>query len=288
MNVFISYRRKNWPLARQLKAGLRKRLNAKVFLDFQNIDQTRFKESILRNLRESHVFLLIVTEYTFAPERIHHEDDWIRIEIREALRLGIPIVVVWVDGQGIPGDIPHDIAGIREMQAVNFYPDYYAPAMLKLVSFITQVTALKPTNLIAEKEKLEATLKPIVTGLIKIQAGKLANVYELLDEFQSYLTSIEDLLFQTQPLPPSADGSEKTPLEDTQLFLADIIRQAAAAPDKVPADTPSVLPHEPLPERDPLADLDHLSSLATPDDSNAQVDPSTWLYPPRPPATNAP
>lgn len=166
MKLFVSYRRKSWGFARELKRGLRKLLKAEIFLDFQDVDETDFERSILRHLHTSDVVLVIVTEYTFS-ERIHREDDWVRREIREALRLNKPIIVVFVDGQSIPGDLPRDIADIRRKQGVNFYPEYFDAALFKLAHFIDKATPVKAADLQAEKARLEkpsslssATSKP--------------------------------------------------------------------------------------------------------------------------------
>jgi len=70
MNVFISYRHKDWGIARQIAEQLRRRVNGYVFFDERSIDQADFEKSILSHLRQSQVVVIIVTDNTFAADRI--------------------------------------------------------------------------------------------------------------------------------------------------------------------------------------------------------------------------
>ncbi len=70
MKLFISYRRAAWSFTYWLAEELGKLLDAEIFVDYSGIEETNFESALLRNLRESAVVLLIVTEHSFAPERI--------------------------------------------------------------------------------------------------------------------------------------------------------------------------------------------------------------------------
>src|SRR5690242_3214845 len=97
MKIFISYRRKSWPFIRLLAEKLSEQIKGKIFIDYTSIDATDFEQSILRHLRESDIVLVVVTEFTFATDRIHNDDDWVRREIALALELNKPIVLIRVD-----------------------------------------------------------------------------------------------------------------------------------------------------------------------------------------------
>src|SRR5262249_37105876 len=114
MKLFISYRRKSWAFTQRLDEALTAATGADIFVDYEGIDDTHFEESILRHLSESDAILLIITEYTFAPERINQPDDWVRREIVTALKLKKPIVLVAVDGlyPPPPDKLPEDIREI--------------------------------------------------------------------------------------------------------------------------------------------------------------------------------
>src|SRR5262249_12978076 len=82
--IFVSYRRKDWPIVHMLADELERRIGAKIFFD-RDVDEPDFAKSLMRNLQTARVFILIITEHTFASHRIHLEDDWIQKEIAEAL-----------------------------------------------------------------------------------------------------------------------------------------------------------------------------------------------------------
>lgn len=205
MKLFISYRRKSWPFSQRLVDELQKRIDAEIFIDYTSIDETDFEVSILRHLRESDAVLLIVSEYTFAQDRIHRDDDWVRREIREALKLHKPIVVALVDGQTIP-DIPVDIQDIKRMQRINFYQEYFDPAVTRLVEFIVKATPLELVDTIAKPAAME------VSQLTEVTLGNLIELVEtedydravfLIEElkkigYQSPVISLDDLLHDTE------------------------------------------------------------------------------------------
>jgi WD40 repeat protein len=141
MRVFISYRRKTWAFTHRLAERLRDHLQDEVFVDLDSIDEDHFEQSILRNLRESDAFLLVISEETLDPERIHREEDWVRREIAEALRLELPIVLALVDGlpPPPPGELPEDIRDVVLRQGIEFYPHYFDEGVAKLADFLRRV-----------------------------------------------------------------------------------------------------------------------------------------------------
>src|SRR6266700_2901509 len=125
MNVFISYRHKDWGIARQIAEQLRRRVNGYVFFDERSIDQADFERSILSHLRQSQVVVVIITENTFAAERIRQSDDWIRREMKEALYQGKNIVPVRINTLFPPTyQLPLDIQGIARMKSLELHPGH--------------------------------------------------------------------------------------------------------------------------------------------------------------------
>lgn len=158
--LFISYRRKSWPFTHRLAEELRERLEAEIFVDFTGVDEDNFERSILRNLRASDAMLLVVSDQTFAPDRIHRDDDWVRREIREALTHDIPIVLVCVDALLPPADLPEDIAAVRGKEGVNFYPEYWQAAVERLCAFIVKIGAAKPRKAGSAATPGDETVQP--------------------------------------------------------------------------------------------------------------------------------
>ncbi len=136
--LFISYRRKDWALTRNLVEELRARLYANVFLDIDSITETDFESTIPQNLASSDAVLLILSEYTFDPNRIHKDDDWVRREVAMALELGKPILLIGVDGRVPPpaAELPENIRQITRKQTIKFTADFFDAAVDKLVAMI--------------------------------------------------------------------------------------------------------------------------------------------------------
>ncbi|HVU15016.1 MAG TPA: toll/interleukin-1 receptor domain-containing protein [Phototrophicaceae bacterium] len=198
MELFLSYRRTNWPFAQQLANALRIFIAATLFVDYQSIDETDFEVSILGHLRKSDAVLLIVSKDTFDPARIHRDDDWVRREVREALTLKKPIVVVLVDGQLIPADIPQDIQNIRRMEGVKFYPEYFEAGVKRLADFIEKATPIRSALLDDEDETVEART-PLEDAVEALNQGDYDRALVILeglrdDCYASPVVSIVDMI----------------------------------------------------------------------------------------------
>ena len=141
MKLFISYRRKSWAFTHRLADQLGRMIQGDIFVDISGIDETDFEQSILSNLRNSDVVLLIVSEHTFAPDRIQYDDDWVRRGIALALELDKPIVLVCVEGlyPPSPDELSENIRAITRKQGINFYPEYWNAAVQRLTDFVAKV-----------------------------------------------------------------------------------------------------------------------------------------------------
>jgi hypothetical protein len=136
--LFISYRRKSWGFTHRLDEKLREKLDADIFIDYTGVADADFERSILGALRRSQAMLLVITEETFS-DRIHNDVDWVRREIREALTLDLPIVLVCVEGKLPPSGLPDDIKDIARKQGINFYPEYFTAAVDNLTQFVVKL-----------------------------------------------------------------------------------------------------------------------------------------------------
>jgi hypothetical protein len=109
--VFMSYRRGDTQWAArtlyQVLAGKYGREN--VFRDLDAVPAgARFRDLIERKIAESSVFVLLIgktwASYTDAAgrRRLELPRDPVRLEVESALRLGIPIIPVRVEGAPMP------------------------------------------------------------------------------------------------------------------------------------------------------------------------------------------
>lgn len=151
MNVFISYRHKDWGIAQQIAEQLRQRIHGSVFFDERSIDQADFERSILSHLRQSQVVVVIVTENTFAAERIRQSDDWIRREMKEALYQGKNIVPVRINTPILQThQLPPDIQDIARMQSLELYPGHrvFEASLQNLVEHINRISGSEGENIL--------------------------------------------------------------------------------------------------------------------------------------------
>ena len=134
--VFISYRRQeaNW-----LAAWLHDRLvahfgEARVFLDIDWIKPgVDFMQVIAEAIARSRVLLVIIGPQWLATggdgcRRLDRPDDPVRVELETALRSGLRVIPLLLDGATMPraGDLPDALAGLARLNALRV--GYQAPA----------------------------------------------------------------------------------------------------------------------------------------------------------------
>lgn len=109
-DIFVSYRRKGGgkEYARTLTSELT-RLGYKVFLDFNELKDSKFGPQIIEAIDSASVFLFILSEG--ALDRCVEDGDWVRSEIMYALEKNKHIVPVNPDGafKNFPEGIPEEI-----------------------------------------------------------------------------------------------------------------------------------------------------------------------------------
>lgn len=114
-DIFFSYRRSSG--GKELAIAITSELESlgyKVFLDLHEIVDDKFGEIIDDAISQASVFIILLSDG--ALDRCSEENDWVRHEILEAIRLGKHIIPINPDGKFVsaPGDIPQEI-----IEAVN-------------------------------------------------------------------------------------------------------------------------------------------------------------------------
>lgn len=144
---------------------------SRVFIDFDSIDEDDFEHSIMRHLRQSDVFVLVASEQVFVPDYIHNPDAWVRREIAEALRLGIPIVMARIDGLIPPSadDLPEDIREITGKQGEPFYPEYFQQGITRLARLVRRIHQSHRSKLrtVHTRHDLYESSKPQIVSTIE-------------------------------------------------------------------------------------------------------------------------
>src|SRR5690242_13757788 len=128
--IFLSYRRGDtqWA-ARGIYDRLVDRYGRKnVFRDLDAIPPgARFRDYVERKISESDILILLIGKAwaSYADEtgrrRLEHPRDPVRLEVETALRLGVPIIPVRVEGAPMPtaGDLVPSILDLLEFNAAE-------------------------------------------------------------------------------------------------------------------------------------------------------------------------
>jgi len=228
--LFISYRRKSWAFTDRLARDLGAWIDADIFVDFSHIDETDFESSILKHLRASDAVLVILTEHTFAQDRIHHDGDWVRREIREALTLDKPIVLASDGdvGRYIAMDVPDDIRAIRSKQSHNFYPEFFEAGVERLARFIAKATPIPlrttPTPVVIAESPKGAVFPEPPPKTPQTLYGE-ATTYLADGKYDDAIFLLENLL--AQGFHPRIGNIQTMVEEAKQLRKAEVHRQEA-------------------------------------------------------------
>ncbi|MCA8902918.1 MAG: toll/interleukin-1 receptor domain-containing protein [Hyphomonas sp.] len=132
-DIFISYRRED---SADIAGRLYDFLTAKFGKErvFKDVDSVKlgfsFADQIHANLRNCRLALVIIGpdwlgSSAGTARRIDGADDFVRIEVRELLSKGIPVIPVFVRGATMPGEehLPADIRDLVKRNGIQLRPD---------------------------------------------------------------------------------------------------------------------------------------------------------------------
>jgi TIR domain len=162
MQVFISYRRQDSGAAcEHLHASLRQRFGGqRVFRDLVTIKAGEDYPAIIdRAIKNTSIFIALIgphwlTVKSQGRRRLDHKDDPVRLEIESALRYGVTVIPVLVDGAKMPGrkDLP---ASLLELADRNAYELPWHQGIAKLQRRILQVEQERRVREAAQRAELE-------------------------------------------------------------------------------------------------------------------------------------
>lgn len=131
--VFISYRRSTSKhLARSIFMDLREH-GWDAFFDVNTIDSGAFDHIILNQIGARAHFVLVLSPGTL--ERCGHEDDWLRREIEEAIRLKRNVVPIVEEGFSFERELEYLPQGLHVLSRYNALPlvHYYFDAAMDML-----------------------------------------------------------------------------------------------------------------------------------------------------------
>ena len=145
--IFISYRRADaGPYARLLQVQLGERFpDTPVFMDLDSIEAgIDFAESIKAGLDACSVLVALIGPrwLTLADDdghrRLENPNDYVRFEIRTALKRGVRVIPVLVDGAKPVrrGELPPDLRKLARLNSLEMSYDRYQYDADKLISIV--------------------------------------------------------------------------------------------------------------------------------------------------------
>jgi hypothetical protein len=150
--IFISYRRADTaPYARLLQVELGSRFpDVPVFMDLDSIEPGLDFAAIIRDAVGSCRVMVVLIGPQWATltdeegrRRLDDPDDYVRLEIRGALKRGVRTIPVLVDGAKMPRQehLPHDLRKLARLQALDMSCDHYKYDAGRLADIIGRALA---------------------------------------------------------------------------------------------------------------------------------------------------
>lgn len=193
-DAFISYRRKTGFLMAQVLRELLKEKGVRCFLDLEQEHSGQFDENLFVAIQESANFILVLTNGTL--ERCVNEDDWVRREYLEAVRLNKNIIPVR-------------------------YPDFTFPQEKELVQQLPDCMKMLDTKqgVLLSQEYLPATIEKIRDYLVDVEEP-VSNLLQTDAFFQEGLKKIASVSGVDMAFHAGAEWQRETEKVD---ILTDII-----------------------------------------------------------------
>lgn len=135
-SVFISYRREGaFDTACLIAEKLRNR-GYSVFLDVESMRSGKFNEQLYLVIGQCRDFVLVLPQGGL--DRCLSQDDWLRLEIMHAMKLGKNIIPVMLKGFSWPEKMPEGLEGLDTFQGIAAGDiHYFDSAIDKLVSYLS-------------------------------------------------------------------------------------------------------------------------------------------------------
>ena len=179
-DVFISYRRNGGEhAAKRIQEALLAR-GYRVFLDMESLRAGPFNTVLLDVIKGCTDFLLILPPDGL--DRCDEEQDWVRLEVEEALRDGKNIVPILLRGFEFPRSLPESLEKLRFMNGIPAATEYFDAFIEKLCGqFLRTKPAMR--RRIGQNPVLRRIL-PFIAALLLLSAFLIGG-YALYTRAQS-------------------------------------------------------------------------------------------------------
>lgn len=213
-DIFISYRRDGGEhLAGRVKDALKGR-GFSVFMDVEDLKSGKFDEALLAKIEAATDFIAILT--LGCLERCRNEDDWLRQEIRHAIRCRRNVVPVLARGFEMPTPraLPSDIAELPKYSGLTPVHQLFDASIDKLVSTFLKsrkrdITSAPAQDIILAETKSQQLARlfkerPDVIAEVEAEAAMIPN--DIAVQLEKLLLHLETVV--CTPLHPNNSWNE--------------------------------------------------------------------------------
>ena len=130
-SIFISYRRDGGDTTAKLICETLKNRGYTVFFDYDSLKGGVFDSRLIGAIDECTDVVLVLPKNALL--RCKNEDDWVRQEIRHALKTKKNIIPVMLDGFSFPKKLPPDIQDVSRYNGVRFRMDFFEAVIDKII-----------------------------------------------------------------------------------------------------------------------------------------------------------
>jgi hypothetical protein len=143
-NIFISYRRQGGSEAALHLHYLLTEDGYTVSFDLDSLGEGKFAPELLSRIDNCTDFIIILNKDAFnrtMDSKCPKENDWLRIELGQAIKEKKHIIPIYLDGYEIPDkeNLPEDIRAINEYHGLRHSTEYFDHFYKRVKSFLTSV-----------------------------------------------------------------------------------------------------------------------------------------------------
>ena len=164
--IFISYRRKGgYDTAKLLYDKLRID-GYSVSFDIETLEKGNFDRELENRVTDCKDFLLVLNPGIFdrfSDPDYDPEDDWLRMEIANALKQNKNVVPLILEGFDYPKTLPDDIKGVTRKNSIDLSPQHFEGAYARMKqAFLTS----KPSWAVEHKKKIIVCVSIVFLALL--------------------------------------------------------------------------------------------------------------------------